>query len=536
MSGLVKDNIFRSSGSIVEAAGGLSWQPVVVSPTGATLTVTVQSVGGNNKYFIDGVQQDTLSLKEGFTYKFDQADSSNSGHPLRFSTTSGGSHSGGSEYTTGVTTSGTPGSSGAYTQIVVASGAPVLYYYCTAHSGMGGTANTVSASVSVGAGKGYFINTTDGTITIELPSSAEAGDQIILVDYARTWGTNAVTIDSNGLNFQGEDDSYIVDYDTAGQSLNLVYSGATVGWTPSSDIVNALEPVAPLPTKGIFAFGTTGSVTNLSNLLGSNGVIAADVTGVGTSRSNVGTTTYGTDKALFAYGRAGSPYLSMKNLVSNNGVVAADVTGVGTEREGCRGMAVGSDGAAVIAFGAKSGSRINISSTVNSVGVISSDVTGVGTARQDVGASRYGVGLGIFAFGSAGGSNIFNTRNLVNTSGVVASDASGAGTARTKIAAACYGSDKGVFAYGTPATSVKNLCSNTGVIAADVSGVGKVRRSLAAATYDSDKVAFAYGFNDDDNANLNVKNLCSNTGVISADVTGVGTAREDLGATSYSIA
>ena len=91
MSGLVKDNIFRSSGSIVEAAGGLSWQPVVVSPTGATLTVTVQNVSGNI-YFIDGVQQDTLNLKEGFTYKFDQADSSNSGHPLRFSTTSGGSH------------------------------------------------------------------------------------------------------------------------------------------------------------------------------------------------------------------------------------------------------------------------------------------------------------------------------------------------------------------------------------------------------------------------------------------------------------
>ena len=108
----------------------------------ATYTVTVVSTGYGNKYAIDGVQQDTVSLSEGNTYRFDQSDSSNSGHPLRFSTTSNGTHSSGSEYTTGVVTSGTPGSAGAYTQITVASGAPTLYYYCTNHSAMGGTANT----------------------------------------------------------------------------------------------------------------------------------------------------------------------------------------------------------------------------------------------------------------------------------------------------------------------------------------------------------------------------------------------------------
>jgi len=108
----------------------------------ATYTVTVVSTAYGNKYAIDGVQQATASLSEGNTYRFDQSDSSNSGHPLRFSTTSNGTHSSGSEYTTGVLTSGTPGSAGAYTQITVASGAPTLYYYCTNHSAMGGTANT----------------------------------------------------------------------------------------------------------------------------------------------------------------------------------------------------------------------------------------------------------------------------------------------------------------------------------------------------------------------------------------------------------
>jgi len=106
-----------------------------------TFTVTVVSTGGGNKYVIDGVQQDTVMIGAGLTYKFDQSDSSNSTHPLRFATAADAA--GSTQYTTGVTAVGTPGSSGAYTQIEVPAGAPsTLYYYCTNHGGMGGEANT----------------------------------------------------------------------------------------------------------------------------------------------------------------------------------------------------------------------------------------------------------------------------------------------------------------------------------------------------------------------------------------------------------
>ena len=102
-----------------------------------TFTVTV--AGG--KFVIDGVSQDTVMIGAGLTYKFDQSDNTNDGHPLRFATQADAASS--SQYTNGVTTSGTPGNSGAYTQIAVQDGAPTtLYYYCTNHSGMGGEANT----------------------------------------------------------------------------------------------------------------------------------------------------------------------------------------------------------------------------------------------------------------------------------------------------------------------------------------------------------------------------------------------------------
>jgi hypothetical protein len=139
VSGAITDTVALSGVSSTSALGTVT---VNTTSSVTSYTVTVASYYGANKYYIDGSRQATLTLNEGSTYRLDQSDSSNSGHPLRFSTTSNGTHGGGSEYTTGVTTNGTPGSSGAYTQITVASGAPTLYYYCTNHSGMGGTANT----------------------------------------------------------------------------------------------------------------------------------------------------------------------------------------------------------------------------------------------------------------------------------------------------------------------------------------------------------------------------------------------------------
>ena len=147
-----------------------NWKAGGTAPA-ITYTVKVVSDGGNKYRFNDfGTSAVTLDLQEGGTYTFDQSDSSNSGHPLRFSTTSNGSHGGGSEYTTGVTTTGTPGSSGAKTVITVASGVATLYYYCTAHSGMGGTANTNSLF-----GSSNF----DGNVQTTVSANQTAGFSIV---------------------------------------------------------------------------------------------------------------------------------------------------------------------------------------------------------------------------------------------------------------------------------------------------------------------------------------------------------------------
>jgi len=194
-----------------------------------TFTVTVVSTGSGNKYFIDGVQQDTLNLAETATYKFDQSDSSNSSHPFRFSTTSDGSHSGGDEYTTGVTTNGTPGQAGAYTQIVVAASAPTLYYYCTAHSGMGGQANTVEADSwgMLAWGELEFGNQDSNSVTLtSLSFSAELGT--LVSSSEQGWGR-----DEWGQEPWGESFSPVIPltgFSITSELGTLPYAQSEEGW------------------------------------------------------------------------------------------------------------------------------------------------------------------------------------------------------------------------------------------------------------------------------------------------------------------
>ena len=128
--------------------------------------------GHSSGFTIDAQQAPFLELNPGMTYKFDQADSSNSGHPLVFyqeaDKTTG--------YSTGVTTNGTPGNAGAYTQIVTSDTNPtILHYQCSSHAYMGNcmqmnTAFDRTAHQVIDAG-----NFDNGTSTAALSNTYDGG-------------------------------------------------------------------------------------------------------------------------------------------------------------------------------------------------------------------------------------------------------------------------------------------------------------------------------------------------------------------------
>ena len=114
------------------------------------------------------------------------------------------------------------------------------------------TASTLTAV----AGRGYPINTTSNACTVTLPASASVGDTIKIIDYLRTWETNAITINPNSLKFQGYTTPQPV-YNTNGQSVTFTYVDVTQGWLPTVDDDVTNETPQSLQASG----GTEGTYT-----------------------------------------------------------------------------------------------------------------------------------------------------------------------------------------------------------------------------------------------------------------------------------
>ena len=143
---------------------------------------------------------------------------------------------------------------GACTAVTLASGATQTGFGRTGTVDWCTTAKT-SPFASVN-GKGYFVNTTSGSVTVTLPSSPSAGDIIAINDYARTFACNSVTICRNGSKMCGF--CFNTSLSNNGKSITLIYVDGTKGWKAVND-----DDVGTLGSAFIEATG--GTITTVGN-------------------------------------------------------------------------------------------------------------------------------------------------------------------------------------------------------------------------------------------------------------------------------
>ena len=86
----------------------------------------------------------------------------------------------------------------------------------------------VTSNTTMVSGRGYFVDTSSGAITMTLPSSASRGNEIHIIDYGATADTNNITVGRNSHKIQGDSADLTVATERA--AFTLVYVDSTQGW------------------------------------------------------------------------------------------------------------------------------------------------------------------------------------------------------------------------------------------------------------------------------------------------------------------
>ena len=155
------------------------------------------------------------------------------------------------------------------------------------------TTPKTSSPVTAVSGNGYFINTTSGAITVNLPSTPAAGDIVAIADYNGTSITNNITVGRNGSNINGSATNLTINANYS--AVTLVYVDATAGWrsvdsSNPNDIETLPEYVAAtggtVTTSGDYKIHTftgpgTFTVSAVGNPIGSSTVDYLVVAGGG---------------------------------------------------------------------------------------------------------------------------------------------------------------------------------------------------------------------------------------------------------------
>tara|TARA_Y100001973_G_scaffold97010_1_gene152534 strand:+ start:331 stop:1605 length:1275 start_codon:yes stop_codon:yes gene_type:complete len=281
-----------------------------------------------------------------------------------------------------------------------------------------------AATLTADANKGYWIDTSSNACTVTLPGSASVGDQLYFVDYARNFATNALTINQNSLNYQGNTSPNPV-YDTNGQAIAIVYSGATKGWIPTSDDDVTMETPQSIDIEYlIVGGGGCGGIGGGGEGQGGGGA--------GGYRTNFGGTALGITQGstyTVTVGAGGTDDKTLGNAAENGGDSSLAGTGITTlTATGGGGGGANSAGAAGGSGGGGGRNQSGGAGNTPSTSPVQGYAGGNGSATEGGGGGgSSGVGANSVGGGAAGNGGNGTANSISGASVTYAGGGGGAG-------------------------------------------------------------------------------------------------------------
>ena len=285
--------------------------------------------GSSNGYTIDGIEGAYLEFTPGNTYRFDQSDSSNSGHPLLFYEDAAKT----TAYTTGVTNnhgSTAPGNSGSYTQIIpTTTTPPILFYQCSNHGLMGSYVKFGTGTI----GDTYSINATQDGSNVDLNLDAASGTDSTVqltagsnITLTRN-GAQEVTIAStasggiSGVTIQDEGSAL----STAATTLNFTGSGVTASGNGATKTINVTGGSSSSGTvtieKNVYTADGSTAAFNTSTAIANENNVQVYIDGVYQSKDDY---TAASSTITLDSNPANGAIVELIHMVSISGVIARD--------------------------------------------------------------------------------------------------------------------------------------------------------------------------------------------------------------------
>jgi hypothetical protein len=298
-----------------------------------------------------------------------------------------------------------PAADGSADQFLKTDGSGNLSFSAVSGGAISWQSSVQTSNFTADSGKGYFVNTTSGAITVTLPASPSAGDIVAVKDYAKTFDSNNCTLGRNSSKIAGETADAILS--TEGIAVTLVFIDSTQGWLVTNSGLTSEAPTTRSVAFKLWGAGGGSASGGTDGGPGGGGGFVAGTYNLSIGTSIVAVVGQGGPGGLSGRGGSGGGYSGVftSSVAQGNALLIAGGAGGGSRGSTSFGSYGGAGGGTTGGSGQASSGSAATGGTQSAGGTAGSGGSNgnAGSALQGGSNTEHASGGTAFGGGGSGG-------------------------------------------------------------------------------------------------------------------------------------